>query len=212
MKQLLLAGVASLFLVTNATAIVLVPGSGPVAPSLLSVGAGATLEASIVDAPFVSLLGASDFSGTYSAWVFKDPTNTFAPGDLTFVYETSNNSGSSEDINRITVSNFTGFMTNVGFGNTAGTLAPNTVDRTSSGPIGFSFFDGIVPGETSNLMIVETNARLLTSGHISMINNGVSLNDAFQPAIPEPSTWAMVLMGFMAVAFSTLMRRRLREL
>jgi hypothetical protein len=47
-------------------------------------------------------------SGTYEAAVYSDPNNTFGAGDLDFVYQVSNNAGSTDSIARLTATNFSG--------------------------------------------------------------------------------------------------------
>jgi hypothetical protein len=49
--------------------------------------------------------------------------------------------------------------------------------------------------------VVETSARdFTTAGDLSFIDDGVATVQAFAP-VPEPSTWAMLAIGFGLLGF-----------
>jgi hypothetical protein len=198
------AAVAAILAALPAQANVLTPPTAGDTPDSLTLGAGSTRLAT-TSGGFVSSLP-NDFTGSYTASVFSDTTNTFGAGDLTFVYTFTNNATSVQDINRVTASSFTGFSTDVGFSATGGT-APDTVDRTSASPVGFNYISGVLPGASSDTLLIETNAHLFVPGDISFINDGVSTNGAFGPAVPEPRTWAMLIIGFALMAGVGLRKR-----
>ena len=74
--------------------------------------------------------------------------------------------------------------------------------------IGFNFADGITPGSDSAQLVVETNATRFTSGFLSAFNSGGATITAFAPAVPEPSTWAMMLLGFVGLGFADYQKSR----
>jgi MYXO-CTERM domain-containing protein len=203
MKRFALAALAAFALASPAHAIVLVPGPGTFSPDVFAAPSGPVL-ASILDAPFVSSLGASDFFGRYSTEVIADSARG---GELDFLYVFTNSALSVQDLNRVTGSGFAGFTTDVGYVVGAGDT-PNSVDRTTANPIGWNWLDGVAPGASSDILEVQTNATLFTAGNFSLIDDGTSTNAAFEPtAVPEAPSWAMALLGFAVLAFTARRRR-----
>jgi hypothetical protein len=81
-------------------------------------------------------------TGTYQAAVYSDPDNTFGASDLDFVYQVSNDAGSTDSIGRLTAISFLGYQTDVGYTATGsalgagfvdGSVAPELADRVSPG-------------------------------------------------------------------------------
>lgn len=198
-------------------ATVVAPGS-LVVPDVFSAPAGATLLASDAT-PWVDTT--STMSGTLDAAVFADPSNAFCAGCLDFVYQVSDNAGSTDSVGRLTAINFTGWLTDVGFITNGsglpgglfvdGTIAPELVDRSSAGDVvGFSFnaplFDEVPPGVTSTVLVIETNATQFTAGDANLIDGGVTTVSAFEPstavAVPEPASWALMIAGLGAIGLS----------
>src|SRR5689334_13064085 len=106
-RFLLLGAVLSVaLLVRPADATPLLPGSS-VIPSTFTVSPG-TLIATTGSIQFTSTLGASDFSGTVTANVYRE-----AGGTLDFVYQFHNNVGSQQPIEQMSDSAFGAFMTDV---------------------------------------------------------------------------------------------------
>ncbi|HEY6520446.1 MAG TPA: PEPxxWA-CTERM sorting domain-containing protein [Roseiarcus sp.] len=89
-------------------------------------------------------------------------------------------------------------MTDVG--DNGGANAPSLVDRDTPGhTIGFSWAatGGLLAGQTSDLLTIDTNASRFTTGTLAVIDSQTSDLTAFEPsAVPEPATWAMMLLGF----------------
>jgi hypothetical protein len=144
----------------------------------------------------------SDFSGNLFEAVISDPTNVFGPGDLDFIIVVSNEPGSFNSIQRVTTSSFAGFKTDVGYFAGFPGIPPSTVDRLTAAAIGFKFFGGIAPGSDSAQLAIETNATRFTSGFLSAFNNGSATITGFAPSVPEPSTWAMMLIGFAGLGYA----------
>jgi hypothetical protein len=99
------------------------------------------------------------------------------------------------------------FRTNGSGPFTPGTVPPVTADRNSPGGdvVGFSFSppDGakILPGTTSNVLIISTNATFFTAGNASVIDGGVTTVASFEPAsgVPEPASFALIGGGLLAL-------------
>lgn len=157
-------------------------------------------------------------------------------GGLNFYYQFSNNLGSIDDIARMTATNFTGFITDVGtldplvFAATtgvlsgvdpfsyAGTVLPLSVDR-SGGPggdrtIGFTFLPGVKPGQTSQVLYISTNATTFSGQKLALhfIDGGNAAMDGYSPvpggpSIPEPAFYQMAgLCGFGGLGLLRLRR------
>ena len=196
MKKLVLAASAAFAIVAAAPAaqaIVLDPG-GSGSPDLLSLGAGSTLVANTGSLSFSNIA----FSGTIDEWVYKDTANTFGSGDLTWVIQVVNSPSSSDAIGQVTAGNFASFMTDVG--DNGGANAPDLVDRDTPGhTIGFSWAEtgGLVQGDMSDLLLIDTNASRFTTGTLAVIDSQTSDLTGYEPSpVPEAATWAMMLIGF----------------
>jgi hypothetical protein len=186
----------------RASADLLTPGmSGP--PDLFIL-AGMTQEASTSG----SLVSAT-FTASYIENVYSDPGNVFGAGDLDFVIQVKDTGAVapfSGDIEHITNATYTGFMTDVGYdidtlsGFTPGTAtAPFTVDRSNGGDtISWDFvnpggLDTLTPGDTTALLVVETNATNYNPGLLSAIDGGSATVDGFAAApVPEPGALTLL--------------------
>jgi len=226
--------IASIMVVPSAKADLL--GTVPAAPGdtvfpgLVAAGTDpGTLLASL-SAPFVSTLGTT--AGTLVSAVFEE-----AGGTLDFYYQVTNNltapncgvagQPACDPIARETDTTFTGFSTALGFwvdGSTLpggifsdGTVAPVTGDRNSVGDVvGFSFnppeVSKIQPGQTSNVLVISTNATNFKAGNASVIDGGVTTVAAFEPAvgpskIPEPASIILLGGGLLALGGFRRLRR-----
>jgi hypothetical protein len=165
--------------------------------------AAGTLLASSGLVPFTTNLGTT--SGTLLSAVYLEPTGT-----LDFYYQIVNSAGSVDGIARETDTNFAGFQTQVGFRTDGaslptspfsnGTVQPASADRGAAGDaVGFNFpipLNEVLPGQTSTVFVISTNATNFTTGNMSIIDGGVFSTPAFQPtAIPEPASIALLVCG-----------------
>ena len=152
--------------------------------------------------------GVAKYNGTVRAAVYRNLSNT-----LDFYYQFTNNSSSVDSVGRLTMTNFTGFTTDVGYrmGNWDGNfLAANqaalSADRSSTGgTVGFGFgalSSQINPGETSASLVIRTNAINYTSGSVTTQNGAVWTAAAYAPTtgVPEPGTFVLLGAGLIGLA------------
>jgi hypothetical protein len=150
--------------------------------------------------PFV----ATTFSGTLTTTVIAGD-NTNPLGGLTFTYLLTNNAVSPNAIGRLTVVDFTQWLTDVSFQPGPG-LPPAMADRAlSADVVGFSFQgpplgpSQLMPGLTSALLVVQTNAPAFTRAVASVIDGSIAQATTFAP-VPEPATLSLLALGGLLLA------------
>jgi hypothetical protein len=177
---------------------------GLVTPDDLNLGVGSTL----LGDTGLQTLSTATFTGTIEEWVWRDPTRS---NELTFTITVSNDATSKDSISRVTASDFSGFKLDVGDpGGTGGVNAPAAITRNAAGDdVGFLFgLAGLDPGLTSALLTIETNAFDFKAGRLAVIDSIAVNAVGFAPSVPEPSTWAMMLLGFTGLGYAGFRSRK----
>ncbi|MBV8083300.1 MAG: hypothetical protein JO247_00650 [Chloroflexi bacterium] len=204
-----------------ASACVIAPGTSTCAPDVLTVSPSATLVSSTTGTISVNdPTNGAMLDASYTEKVYRDPTNSFGAGCLTWVVQVTNTSTSADEtIEHVTISNFKGFLTDIGTDSngapgfpSSGTQAPTNVTRNSSGvALGWDFSgsNDIAPGQSTVLLEAETNATSTVPGTVS-VQDGVSgFGPAFGPALPEVAfVPALGLAGGVAFGAFTWRRRK----
>lgn len=204
---------------TIAASLLLIGSVSSITSALASVLPPASSTSVAVGGPFGGVLQnqVSTFvsTPTYSGWahaaVYKN-----SGGTMDFYYQFDNLADSRNGIVRITGYDYTGFTTDVyqtaaAFGIfQAGTQSINLADRGVSGVVGFNFLPTgtVSPGKTSYTGIVRTNAEYYQAGSFGIIDGFTTNAVAFAPAVPEPETYGLMLLGLGLVGFAAKRRNR----
>ena len=215
----------ALGLAAPAQATVLIPGSTGQPTQAFPAGTQGTMLAS------QTLTGSAfTFSASFNQAVYL---NTL--GTLDFYYQvarTGAGSVSSEEIRSFTVSSFDSFLVDafvngtdtdgagafVAVNNPAlanGTPSGSTTSfgRSPSGNVLTTEFgaNGLTGTENSTTYVFRTNATNFNNqGFFGIIDGSTLSGRTYMPtaAVPEPATWAMMLVGFGAVGASMRRRRK----
>jgi len=208
-SAILIAGI--LFAATGLRASPLAPcGTLFPAPSEFGPSPGATLLASTN----VSFNSVSFTNGLLFSQVFANDTSN-PLGGLTFTYQVSIGTNSPQGVSDLSVGdpflNFQGFLTDGSYTNIApGQVAPDFIKRTGDGEVihfNFSFFSPeLNPGQTSSLLVIQTDATAFGVTHATVADGVGSVNISTWAPVPEPGIAALGLIG--ALGFLVSRRRQ----
>lgn len=140
----------------------------------------------------------TSFTGDLTSSVYgNDASNPFGAGSLTFTYQYTINDGpdSSEGIS---LGGFSGFNTDATYQSPTTGVAPILVSRSSNGNnIEFNFVPQILSGESSALLVVQTDAQIWNIGTSTILDNtGSPFVAILAPnVVPEPTTAGCLLFG-----------------
>src|SRR5581483_529633 len=154
-------------------------------------------------------------TGTVEEFVGTNVDNPFAAGDISFVYQITVTGGhivnlTSENFNipgiklDVTQEDFAlaGFPTPT----TQAASASLTGDGTTLG-LGFTPPDGLTAGETSYLLIVNTNQTTWEDGLFSLQDGATGNFNGFVPQ-PTPEPGSLALLGTGLLGFAGVARRK----
>jgi hypothetical protein len=162
-------------------------------------------------------LGQTKFTGKVQEEVIQD-----VGGLLDFVYQFEDLT--IDAITSMAVTDYTGFVTNVGTNTSnlflppGGTDVPADISRSSSGDtITFDFApntpSGVGNGVETLELVVKTNATSFGPGSINFIGGGIASVAGLAPTVvtptPEPSSAALLASGLLAGALIGFRRRKL---
>jgi hypothetical protein len=171
---------------------------------------GGVLIAGGVPIPFAT----AQYSGTLtSSVILGDPSNPF--GGLTFTYLLTNDVTSTGEIERLTVNDYMGFLTDVSYQIPTLSTIPTLNNRSIAGDVlGFTFIGAplgagtLTPGSVSALLVIQTDAPAFAPTIASVIDGTVASVPSFGPLVPEPSTWALLAAGSACLLAVEYLRRR----
>jgi hypothetical protein len=167
-------------------------------------------------APFSFSFAGVTSGGDIVSAVFRNPSGT-----LDFYYQVTDNANSAQALSRESDSSFASFATDVALRLDGGLLPggifvnglvfPATADRDASGAVvGFNFGSLVLPGITSEVLVISTLATNFNVGNAEVFGQigGNATVASFAP-VPEPASFLLVGGSLLAFAgISCLLRRR----
>ncbi len=207
------------YLALGASAALAIAAAAPAAhANVLSPGGSVLPDAPGVNGSLLAETGWQSFSfagttGSVLEIVVADSTNMFGAGDLSFIYQVQITGG---DLGHVTGFDYKGWLTDVQSGCemgdsllACGGTNASSVDRSADGSVvSFNFSPNLVAGDWSESLVIATNAKHYTVGTIGLIDGGGATETGYAPTVPEPSTWAMMALGFAGLGYAGFRRGR----
>lgn len=158
------------------------------------------LPIATLNTPFVYSGIGSPFSGILTSEVYNEG------GFLTFVYRVSNTSTTTESFGAYTVNGFGGWAIDAGVMPIGPGLFPFDIERSLSGGEVTSLFGNtgsplhgrVLPGMTSDVTILRTNATQYGHNIGAVIDGSVAGNIDILAPIPTPGAGALLGLGTLA--------------
>jgi len=154
------------------------------------------------------------FSVSYTISAYVGGTGAECPTCINFVINFSNSANpalTSDDIDLLSLTDFTGFSATEEYIEGSG-ITPYQVNNIGNA-VDFSYANGVLPGQTSDALVIFTNATSYTSGSIDF-SEGASVSvPGLEPAgtpvfTPEPNSLVLLGTGLASAAGMVFRRRR----
>lgn len=187
----ILTAVIALASASNASALNFIPGAGDLDPSPTSTASFA-VSGNIFSGPISAQIGRSGLAaGTATdTFSFIIPQFGVGGGSITTTIAGGIIGSDSTDLDFLAVD----------FSNDGGT----TWITVPKSPVG-----GAESAALFNIPIISGNWNILRVEYLSRGDGSYGGNLTFRPTVPEPATWALMMLGFGAIGFA--MRRRKQE-
>lgn len=232
----LAAALAAAGALGNAHAVVVSPGTGPLAGPTVGPPYSSTSDFGTLLEYVSTDISTATFAGEARAAVYDGKE---AGVNLDFYYQFTSFGDSADAIARISAGGYSGTSVDVlqdgGMWGSfvRGTAAAGTVDMSSEGTLGFNFAPtGVIAGLTTTVLRVRTAATSYVDDWMGIINGTATFAHAFAPGasgipgggglsgggggevpepptaeIPEPETYALMLAGLGLLGFAGRRRK-----
>jgi hypothetical protein len=157
-----------------------------------------------------SSFSTASFTGDLvSSVIAGDASNPF--GGLTFTYQYTISSG-PDSSGGISLGGFSGFATDVSYQIPATDVIPVLATRSVTGDnIDFTFAPQVTPGQTTALLVVQTDSQVFDFGTSTVLDHTGSANISIltPTAVPEPMSIGITMLGLATLAgFNHLRAKR----